>query len=152
MKQLNLTLFLALLLILSCKNQPEQNESSDTTSAFTVDKKPFGSIEDQEITLYKLSNKNGFAVEIINYGAAVVSILAPDKNGAFGDVVLGFDSLAGYLQEGNPYFGCIAGRYANRIAKAQFTLNGATYQLSANDNQNTLHGGLKGFAKYRTKK
>lgn len=147
MKQINLTLFLALLLILSCKNQPEQKESADSATTFTVEKKSFGIIENQPITLYKLSNKNGFAVEIINYGAAVVSILAPDKEGTLGDVVLGFDSLAGYLQEGNPYFGCIAGRYANRIANAQFTLNGETYKLSANDNQNTLHGGLKGFDK-----
>ncbi len=147
MKQINLTLFLALLLMISCKNQPEQKESSDSATTFTVEKKSFGIIDNQQITLYKLSNKNGFAVEIINYGAAVVSILAPDKNGTFDDVVLGFDSLAGYLQEGNPYFGCIAGRYANRIANAQFTLNGETYQLSANDNQNTLHGGLKGFDK-----
>ncbi|MDX1942690.1 MAG: aldose epimerase family protein [Saprospiraceae bacterium] len=147
MKRLNLTLFtLALLSIVACKQVSKQE---DTTSkpAFKVEKMPFGKVGEEEITLYKLSTPSGFTVEIINYGAAIVSILAPDKNGEMGNVVLGFDSLSGYLQAGNPYFGCIAGRYANRIAKAQFKLDGTTYKLAANNGQNTLHGGLKGFDK-----
>jgi aldose 1-epimerase len=73
--------------------------------------------------------------------------MAPDKNGKMGNVVLGYDSLAGYLQIGNPYFGCLVGRYANRIANAKFTLDGKEYPLAANNNGNTLHGGLKGFDK-----
>ncbi|HWJ26279.1 MAG TPA: aldose epimerase family protein, partial [Flavisolibacter sp.] len=72
---------------------------------------------------------------------------SPDKNGKFGDVVLGYESLDGYLQKGNPYFGALIGRYGNRIAKGKFTLDGKTYTLAANNNGNTLHGGNKGFDK-----
>ncbi|MBK7870211.1 MAG: galactose mutarotase [Saprospiraceae bacterium] len=148
MKRLNLNLFtiMVLLTAAACKQAPKQEEMP-SMPAFSIEKMPFGKVGENEITLYKLSNSSGFTVEIINYGAAIVSILAPDKNGEMGNVVLGFDSLSGYLQPGNPYFGCIAGRYANRIAKAQFTLDGATYKLAANNGPNTLHGGLKGFDK-----
>lgn len=126
---------------------PKQNPARSIESAFMVKKTPFGNIGEAAITRYELSNSQGFSVEIMNYGATVLGIHAPDKSGEMGDVVLGFDSLAGYLQAKNPYFGAIVGRYANRIAKAQFTLNGKTYQLAANNNGNTLHGGLKGFDK-----
>ena len=86
-------------------------------------------------------------VKILNYGGTVTDIITPDKNGKMGNVVLGFDSLSGYLQTGNPYFGCLVGRYANRIANAKFTLDGKEYTLAANNGANTLHGGLKGFDK-----
>ena len=135
----------------ACKNEPKQDappQTADSTQlSFMVEKMPFGQISDTAVTLYKLSNPNGFSVEIMNYGATVVGIYAPDKAGAMGDVILGFDNLSGYLQKNNPYFGAIVGRYANRIAKAKFTLDGKTYQLAANNNGNTLHGGLKGFDK-----
>ncbi|MFN7118026.1 MAG: aldose epimerase family protein [Saprospiraceae bacterium] len=150
MKQLLFTPYPFLLFAaVSCKNTPPAapQVSTKTTAAFTVEKQPFGQIEGTNITLYKLSNPNGFSVGIINYGATVVSLHTPDKQGNMGDVILGFDTLSGYLQRGNPYFGAIVGRYANRIAKAQFTLNGQTYQLSPNNNGNTLHGGRKGFDK-----
>ena len=87
------------------------------------------------------------SVKILNYGGIVTQIFTKDKNGSMGDVVLGFDSLAGYLQTGNPYMGCIVGRYANRIANAQFKLDGKSYKLAANNNGNTLHGGVKGYDK-----
>jgi len=94
-----------------------------------------------------LTNPSGMVVKILNYGGTVTDILVPDKNGKQGNVVLGFDSLNGYLQTGNPYFGCLVGRYANRIANAKFILDGKEYKLAANNDGNSLHGGLKGFDK-----
>jgi aldose 1-epimerase len=85
-------------------------------------------------------------VRVITYGGIVTMIRVPDRRGKFADVVLGFDSLDGYAKN-PPYFGALVGRYANRIGKAQFTLDGKTYKLAANNNGNTLHGGLKGFDK-----
>ena len=84
---------------------------------------------------------------ITTYGAIIVSINVPDKSGTVGDVVLGFDSLDGYLGT-HPFFGAIVGRYGNRIGGAQFTLDGKTYTLAKNNGANTLHGGVKGFDKY----
>ena len=84
-------------------------------------------------------------VRIINYGGIVTKIITPDKHGNIGDVVLGFESLQGYLQDDNPYMGCLIGRYANRIAQAKFTLDGKEYLLEANDRGQSLHGGHKGF-------
>lgn len=86
-------------------------------------------------------------IKILNYGGYVTNIIVPDKQGVKEDIVLGFDSLPGYLQKDNPYMGCIVGRYANRIAKARFKLDDKTYQLAANNNGNSLHGGMKGFDK-----
>jgi len=94
--------------------------------------------------VFTLKNKQGAEVQITNYGARVISIKVPDREGRLGDVVLGFDSLASY-QDPNPYFGGIVGRYANRIAKGKFSLGGVTYQLATNDRDNHLHGGKKGF-------
>jgi aldose 1-epimerase len=115
--------------------------------ATQVETQPFGRTPaGAEITKYTLRNAKGMAVSIINYGAIVTSILAPDKAGQTADVALGFSSLEGYLQD-HPYFGAIVGRYGNRIAKAKFSLNGKEYKLAANNGPNTLHGGLKGFDK-----
>ena len=94
--------------------------------------------------VFTLKNAQGVEVAITNFGARVISIKVPDREGRLGDVVLGFDSLASY-QGPNPYFGGIVGRYANRIAKGRFTVNGTTHQLAANDRGNHLHGGQKGF-------
>lgn len=96
--------------------------------------------------LFTLKNPAGMEVRVTNYGGIVTSLKVPDREGKFDDVVLGYDSLAGYLKS-TPYFGAIVGRYANRIGKAQFALDGKTYQLAANDGPNTLHGGIKGFDK-----
>ena len=84
--------------------------------------------------------------DIITRGAVVTRLMVPDRSGTPGDVVLGFDTLDGYLKE-NPYFGAIVGRYGNRIAKGRFTLDGKTYTLATNNGPNSLHGGLKGFDK-----
>lgn len=104
-------------------------------------------INTDSILKYTLSNKQGMRVSIINYGGTITNIFVPDNKGEMGDVVLGFDSLSGYLQKDDPYFGSLVGRYANRIANASFTLDGKKYDLAANNNGNSLHGGLKGFDK-----
>ncbi|MEI9946383.1 MAG: aldose epimerase family protein [Chitinophagaceae bacterium] len=107
----------------------------------------WGQLDGKEVKLFTLTNKNGGEVKITNYGAIITSWVAPEKNGSFSNVVLGFDSLKNYLSRGNPFFGALAGRYANRIGKAKFTLDGTTYNLTANNGPNQLHGGRKGFDK-----
>ncbi|MGH9452488.1 MAG: aldose epimerase family protein [Terriglobia bacterium] len=108
----------------------------------------FGKMPDgQAVNLYTLTNRNGMKVGITNYGGRVVSILVPDRHGNFADVVLGYDDLEGYLSKGDPFFGAIVGRYANRIAKGRFTLDGVEYKLPINDGPNSLHGGSEGFDK-----
>lgn len=104
-------------------------------------KQPFGTAD-----LYVLTNRNGMEASITNYGAIVVSLKTPDRTGGFADVVLGFDTLDGYLGQ-HPYFGAVVGRYGNRIAKGRFSLNGKEYTLAKNDGPNSLHGGIKGFDK-----
>ena len=100
------------------------------------------------ITLYTLSNASGTKVSIMDLGATITSIKVPDRNGKLGDITLGFDNPSQYLTD-SPYFGAIVGRYANRIAQAQFELDGETYRLAANDGANHLHGGDTGFDKLR---
>jgi aldose 1-epimerase len=110
-------------------------------------KEAFGiTSEGAEVGLYTLRNAGGLEARITNYGGIVVSLMVPDRNGEFSDVVLGFDSLEGYLNE-HPCFGATMGRYANRIATGLITLEGLTYQLTPNNEGNHLHGGLKGFDK-----
>src|SRR5579884_1054332 len=103
--------------------------------------------EGATVHIYTLINAHGLEAKITDYGGTVVSLMAPDRGGRKADVVLGFDSLAGYLQPQNPFFGAIIGRYANRIAQARFTLDGVEYKLIANNGANTLHGGPRGFDK-----
>lgn len=100
----------------------------------------------QSVTLYTLRNEKGMEAMITNYGGIIVSLKVPDKTGALADVVLGFDNLADYETK-SPFFGCITGRYANRIAKGKFSLNGQEYTLAVNNSSNHLHGGKVGFDK-----
>ncbi len=100
----------------------------------------------EEIDLYTLRNAQGMEATITNYGGRLVTLCTPDRNGKLDDVVLGFDNLNGYLEK-NPYFGALVGRYANRIAKGEFSLNGKTYKLARNNSENSLHGGIRGFDK-----
>ena len=117
------------------------------TAALNIQKAPFGQTRDgQPVDVYTLTNANGLQVRIMNYGAIVVSLDVPDRNGKIADVTLGYDSLGGYLKE-TPYFGAIVGRYGNRIAKGEFRLNGVKYRLAKNNGANHLHGGIKGFDK-----
>lgn len=110
-----------------------------------VTQAPFGTTADGEaVDLYTLINANGVEVRALTYGGIIVSLQVPDRHGQLDDVVLGFDDLAPY-QARHPYFGAIIGRYGNRIAGAEFTLDGTTYTLAANNGPNHLHGGLQGF-------
>jgi aldose 1-epimerase len=112
-----------------------------------IRKQSFGqTTQGQAADLYTLTNDNGIRTQLTNYGGTIVTLHTPDRTGALGDIVLGFDTLAEY-QARSPFFGCIAGRYANRIAKGQFTLDGVTYALATNNGPNHLHGGLRGFDK-----
>ncbi|MDE3135270.1 MAG: galactose mutarotase [Acidobacteriota bacterium] len=112
-----------------------------------IKKLPFGKLADgTPIQLYVLTNKNGVQAAITNFGARLVSLKVPDKNGKLADVILGYSSVEGYEKD-TAYFGAIAGRYANRIAKGRFTLDGVTYKLPINNGVNSLHGGTKGFDK-----
>ncbi len=120
--------------------------------ALNITSSPWGTAPSgQPVSLYTLTNAHRMRVRISNYGGVVQSIFAPDRSGRVADVALGFPNLAGYVQNnvypqpsggsGTTYFGAIIGRYANRIANGQFTLNGVTYHLPQNNNSNTLHGG-----------
>lgn len=98
----------------------------------------------KKIALYTLKNNSGMSVDITNYGAKVVTVNVPDKNGKIVDVVLGFETIDEYLEK-EPFFGAICGRFANRIQGGKFTLDGVTYQLAVNNGPNHLHGGIEGF-------
>lgn len=112
-----------------------------------MEKRSWGTFDSKQVFLYTLRNSSGLEVTITNYGGTITTIKVPDRNKNFADIVLGFDSLAGYTAKMNSgYFGALIGRYANRIAKGTFTLNGKQYQIPKNENGvNMLHGGNRGF-------
>ena len=113
----------------------------------TVTKKPFGkTATGQRVDLFTLTNTHGLVAKLTNYGTIITELHAPDRRGRLGNVVLGFDNLKQYLA-GHPYFGCTAGRVANRTAKGRFQLDGKTYKLAVNNGPNHLHGGIVGFDK-----
>jgi aldose 1-epimerase len=117
------------------------------TGSMSIKSEAWGTTKDgQKVTLYTLHNAKGMEARIADYGCIIVSLTAPDKKGKFADVVLGFDNLADYEAK-NPFFGCVAGRYANRIAKGRFKLNDTEYKLAVNNGPNSLHGGKVGFDK-----
>jgi aldose 1-epimerase len=112
-----------------------------------LQQQPYGSITGGGYAdLFTLTNDHGVVVKLTNYGGIVTSLQTPDRNGQPGDIVLGYDKLEEYVAH-NPFFGCLVGRFGNRIAGAKFTLNGKTYALAQNNGQNHLHGGLVGFDK-----
>lgn len=141
-----LNIFFVSIVIASCSQKQLQDnnfEALDTlvkASAFEKE------LDGKKVSLFTLRNDSGIIVKITNYGARIVSILVPDKNGRYEDITLGYRTLDEYLTD-NMYLGCIVGRYANRIGKAQFKLDNKVYKLAANDNGNSLHGGSKGFDK-----
>ena len=124
---------------------PGPGESA-TPAGPVVKREAFGSVAGRPIEQLTLTNKNGVEVKAITYGGIITSITTPDRTGAMGDIVLGFDSLDGYLA-GHPFFGAIVGRYGNRIAKGRFTIDKQEYKLATNNGPNHLHGGIKGFDK-----
>ena len=108
---------------------------------------PFGQLADgRTASLFTLTNRHGLTAKITNYGTIITEFHTLDRQGKLGDVVLGFENLAAYLK-GHPYMGCTVGRFANRIARGRFTLDGRTYHLATNNGPNALHGGLIGFDK-----
>jgi aldose 1-epimerase len=126
---------------------PEAAQETKETPSMTVNQESFGrTSEGREVDLYTLTNSNGLKARITNYGAILVSLEVPDRTDKLADITLGFDTLDGYLGE-HPYFGAVVGRYANRIGAAKFVLDGVEYKLAANNGDNHLHGGLKGFDK-----
>lgn len=148
--KLFLIVMVAVVIFSRCQSREPQQKAALPTeeeAKMSITKTYFGKTNDgQAVDLYTLTNANKMTIKITNYGGIVTSITAPDKNGELDDVVLGFDTLEKYL-EGHPYFGAIVGRYGNRIAKGQFTLKGVTCKLAANNGENHLHGGIKGFDK-----
>ena len=138
------------LAISACKKEAQAPPSAAPTKGeigMEVKSESFGTLPDgTRVDIYTLTNARGIEARIMTYGATLVSLRLPGRQGGFDDVNLGFDDLAGYLGT-NPYFGVIVGRYANRIARGEFTLGGVMYKLARNNNGNSLHGGLKGFDK-----
>ena len=149
------TALAALVLLLGLAGPACKKETADPGRAaagtggpkMAITREAFGSLPDgTPVDIYTLKNKAGLEARIMTYGAILVSLKVPDRGGVLADVNLGFDALAGYLGT-HPYFGAIIGRYGNRIAKARFAIDGIEYNLAANNNANSLHGGLKGFDK-----
>ncbi len=140
------------LLLVACNSESKPTEAEGPadlpaqTEGLSISKAPFGESPDGPVDIYTFTNKNGIEARVINYGALLISLKTPDKNGQFEDIVLGFDSLAGYLGE-HPYFGATIGRYSNRIAKGKFALDDETYTLATNNGPNHLHGGPGGFGR-----
>ena len=123
-----------LLAQLDCTSSPEAR-----TGKASATRAPFGVLPSGDsVHVFTLTNARGIEVRAIDYGGIILSLRTPDQAGKFDDIVLGYDDLAGYLKS-TPYFGAIVGRYANRIAKGQFTLDGATYHLATNNGPNALH-------------
>ena len=132
-------LFGALCCLAACGTQSDKPALLDA-AAFSTE------VNNQPVALYTLESGNGLYMQVTNLGGRVVSLFAPDRNGQYEDLVLGFNNIDSYLHNpGERYLGPVVGRYANRIAKGQFTLDGVTYQLPVNNNGQTLHGGLTGL-------
>ncbi|MCR9227864.1 MAG: galactose mutarotase [Flavobacteriaceae bacterium] len=138
--------------IMGCKQNKKESQSEMETVTTESEQNPieetaFGEMPDgTKVKKFTLKNNVGMEVDVITYGGIITRWTAPDKQGEFEDIVLGFENLDQYL-DGNPYFGALIGRYGNRIAGGQFSLDGETYKLATNDGDNHLHGGEKGFDK-----
>jgi len=154
----NQKLFLALSLVsgilVSCNSSSDKTGSADSSQTAehvvydTPDSLAFlGAVDNKEVHLYTLKNKDGAIASITNFGGRIVSLLVKDNKDQLVDVVLGHDSLKSYQRKEEFFFGALIGRYGNRIAKGKFTLEGKAYQLEVNDGVNTLHGGFNGFYK-----
>lgn len=117
------------------------------TQSSAIDKTVFGHLPDGRVAhVFQLTNRAGMTATISNFGGVITRLTAPDREGLFADVVLGFDELAPYVNA-SPYFGALIGRYANRLCCGRFSLDGCSHQVSVNDGVNHLHGGHKGFDK-----
>ena len=138
----NINFLLLLFLFYGC-----ENINKDSMSSVRIDKQLFGeTVDGIKIHEYTLKNKSGMEISIIEYGGIITSWKAGDREGVYEDVVLGFDKLSDYENK-SPYFGALIGRYGNRIADGKFSIENKNYTLERNNNENHLHGGLKGFDK-----
>jgi aldose 1-epimerase len=147
-----LTLGLAVALLYSCSSKNEGGEASTATenttnyTHSTMEESNFTkTLPEGETKLYRLKNANGLEMDVTNFGARVVSLYVPDRQGNFEDIVLGYGSVDEYIDNPTSYFGAPIGRFGNRIANAQFSLNGETYPLEANNGPNNLHGWPGGY-------
>ena len=135
--------FLAIVAMIACSSQKKAEDKSVFLNASAFDT----TIDGKAVHLYTLKNDSGITVYLTNYGARIVGIITPDKNGKLADIALGYPNIADYLKD-NMYSGPIVGRFANRIGNAQFMLDDQEYNLSKNEGDNTLHGGKKGIDKH----
>lgn len=132
--------------LIACGGADQKTNDTSRGKNVAVRVTDWGSYEGSPVYLYHLDNGQGTKMAISNYGGTITSWRFPDRNADTSEIIVGFDSLSGYLAH-PPYFGALIGRYANRIAKGKFSLDGKTYQLAVNDGNNHLHGGIKGFDK-----
>jgi aldose 1-epimerase len=137
-------------LVTGCTRETPETVTQKTPTRLT--QVPFGKTTDGQsvdlITLRTPAGRPPVEVRVITYGGIILSLQTPDRTGALGDIVLGFDALSDYLEEKkSPYFGCLIGRYCNRIALGRFAIDGQKYQLATNDGPNHLHGGVRGWDK-----
>jgi aldose 1-epimerase len=146
--KIRLCLFVAVIAI-GCGSKPDEPPPpADPSPMPAVSRAPFGRTPDgQQVEVFTLKNSGGLEVRAISYGGIITSIKTPDRQGTMADIVLGFDSLDGYLKE-HPYFGAIIGRYGNRIANGRFAIDKLEYQLATNNGRHHLHGGVRGFDKF----
>lgn len=145
--QMRLVLVGATLLAVSACGSKDTARTSTMPMKTTITRAPFGTaLDGMPVEAFTLVNGTGMELRAMSYGAIILSIKVRDARGVMGDVVLGYDSLAGYVRN-SPYFGAVVGRYGNRIAKGRFTLDGTAYTLAVNNGPNALHGGLRGFDK-----
>jgi aldose 1-epimerase len=134
----NTLILIAMVLLFSC--------TKPTSQPVLVDEASFKTEHDgKTIELFTLKNANGLVAQITNYGGKVINLWTPDKKGDFSDIVIGYETSAEYLNTTEIYYGTLIGRYGNRIANGQFTLNDSVYTLAKNNGENHLHGGIKGF-------
>jgi aldose 1-epimerase len=134
----NTLILIAMVLLFSC--------TKPTSQPVLVDEASFKTEHDgKTIELFTLKNASGLVAQITNYGGKVINLWTPDKNGDFADIVIGYETSAEYLNTTEIYYGTLIGRYGNRIANGQFTLNDSVYTLAKNNGENHLHGGIKGF-------
>ncbi|MDX2249049.1 MAG: aldose epimerase family protein [Bacteroidia bacterium] len=141
-----ISLVLASLFIACNSENQSQTDPATTENGLSVTVQDWGQTPEGLAHLFIMKNKNGVEVRVTDYGATHTAFIAPDKNGNMGDITLGFDQAEGYGKP-HPYFGSTVGRYGNRIANAQFSIDGQVYKLAANNGPNHLHGGVKGFGR-----
>ena len=135
----------------ACNNTAKHKQSTESANNLpnTIPDSAFfnAKVDNKQVKLYTLKNKNGVEAAITNYGGRLVSLLVPDKEGKFVDVILGYENLKNYRELKENYFGALIGRYGNRIARGKFALDGKPYRVNVNDGPKSLHGGANGFFK-----